>query len=187
MPRECLPDHLKCSKCMLEKPSSDFYARKNSRAGRNQRCKECVNIFKRAWRTRKSNPLIRKCSWCKAEFIVSRKHRTACNAECRYQAWFRDVYRPKNPLKPKRPLLSRRYVDDVGYIKILGNGVTKREHVIKAEAALGRALKKGEVVHHINGIKADNRNENLLICTAHYHKQLHHRMAQLYQKEHFGA
>ncbi len=61
-----------------------------------------------------------------------------------------------------------------------------REHVLIAEAVLRRPLKRGEVVHHINGDKADNRRKNLLICTRDYHNWLHARMSYLYQREHFA-
>lgn len=66
---------------------------------------------------------------------------------------------------------------DSQYITVCaGKGIRKKEHVMIAEAALGRPLKKGELVHHINCDKTDNRRENLLICTVAYHTALHHRM-----------
>ena len=64
-----------------------------------------------------------------------------------------------------------------GYVTVhLGVGQKQYEHVLVAERALGRKLNKGEVVHHINCIKTDNRPKNLLICTIRYHLQLHARM-----------
>ena len=59
------------------------------------------------------------------------------------------------------------------------------EHILKASQVLERPLRKNERVHHINGIKDDNRNKNLLICDLSYHSWLHTRMSQLYMKEHF--
>ncbi len=38
-----------------------------------------------------------------------------------------------------------------------------REHTVVMESLLGRKLRRGEIVHHINGNRADNRAENLYL------------------------
>jgi len=77
--------------------------------------------------------------------------------------------------------------DGRGYVHICtGHGASEREHILIAEKILGRPLKPGEVVHHVNFNKADNRHSNLIICTHSYHRWLHHHMAELYAQEHFA-
>lgn len=47
------------------------------------------------------------------------------------------------------------------------------EHIVIVEKKIGRYLKITENVHHINGIKNDNRPENLIVLTRSEHSQLH--------------
>ena len=48
------------------------------------------------------------------------------------------------------------------------------EHVLIAEAALGRLLPANSEVHHVDGDRRNNANKNLVICQdAAYHRLLH--------------
>lgn len=59
-----------------------------------------------------------------------------------------------------------------------------REHVYKAVKALGRELKKGEVVHHIDCDRHNNKNSNLMIMYSSDHRALHAAMGRAWAKEH---
>lgn len=47
------------------------------------------------------------------------------------------------------------------------------EHIVVAESALGRGLSEAEVVHHLDGDRANNRSDNLLILDRGQHTKLH--------------
>ncbi|MGF6806255.1 hypothetical protein OKW30_001381 [Paraburkholderia sp. Clong3] len=101
-----------------------------------------------------------------------------------------DARRAHHPAKPARnPSAPRGYeilvqrslgnkgLTEQGYVVVnLGRGKRQYEHILIAEKAIGRRLRRGEVVHHINTIRHDNRPQNLLVCTHRYHLQLHARM-----------
>jgi len=61
-----------------------------------------------------------------------------------------------------------------GYKTVKVDGKWIPEHRAIMEKKMGRKLKDGEVVHHINGIKTDNRRDNLIVMTISDHVS-HHR------------
>ena len=60
-----------------------------------------------------------------------------------------------------------------GYRLISVYGKQVREHRYLMEQHIGRKLQKNEVVHHINGDRADNRIENLEVKIKNLHDKEH--------------
>ena len=117
-----------------------------------------------------------KCVKCgKIRFLERTKLRDRCR-ECssRINAKKNHGFGDKNPnWRGGRTKHSKGYI----YIKAPGhpreNNGYVLEHVIVAEIKIGRPLFNFEIVHHMNGIRDDNRQENIEIMTRSEHTHFH--------------
>ena len=113
--------------------------------------------------------------------VKSKSHRAAI-AEGQRRSW-------RNPTRKnggERPI-GTRYIDRKhGYVRIKvadRGGRWAIEHVVVMEKRIGRKLTRGEIVHHIDGNRANNADENLFLCRSH----AHHMAVERQLKETFRA
>jgi len=116
----------------------------------------------------------RKCLSCQKVFQSTRNK--LCSVECR-KAWLA-IYPPR-----KRS----GYWYEKGYIVLyLEGNKSIKEHIDIMQKHIGRELKPGEVVHHINFIRDDNRLKNLRLMTKGEHSTLHRNHEKQQGKRFFG-
>lgn len=74
-----------------------------------------------------------------------------------------------------------KFIDQQGYVRLSSMGDHPRanpagqvyEHIVVMEKVLGRSIGRDEHVHHLNGVRHDNRPENLEVITPGLHNRHH--------------
>lgn len=113
----------------------------------------------------------RNCGFCNRPFFIYKsktKYLKNGGLYCSRNCYFQDHFKAMKIIgRGGYIILSFRRKD--------GSTAYIDEHRIIMETWLGRKLKKGEQVHHINKNQADNRIENLSVLSIIEHKQIHNR------------
>lgn len=121
--------------------------------------------------TRVSVP--RACAVCGTVFIPHPRRQEAryCSRSCIWQSTKGAEFNAKvaRETAEKRGSAMRGRGEGRSYRKLNG----RHEHRVVAEQKIGRRLKRGEVVHHIDGNHLNNHPDNLEVMSQREHMRLH--------------
>ena len=113
---------------------------------------------------RTKDTLIEYCARCGApvhRYPSQRKRcaRAFCSRKCHMELLNEEMNPTRMTPEVREKLRAAQLRDGKEYAKLHG----RHEHRVVAEQMLGRPLRKGEVVHHIDGNKRNNAPENLMV------------------------
>lgn len=97
--------------------------------------------------------------------------------------WCSNKHRPRHPKVPRGEANSAwrggRHLTSNGYWVVLNREHPRcfasgyvLEHIVLWEQAHGESLPQGMIIHHLNGVKTDNRPVNLVALTSRKHSQV---------------
>jgi len=122
---------------------------------------------------------MKRCIRCGLEFVPKRKEQTHCSVSCASVAKGMKRKGQKTG-KQKNKAEYKRQINRDGYVMLYAahhpfadGRLMIAEHIAVMEIAIGRRIKAGECVHHINSTKTDNRLENLELAAWGKHSKKH--------------
>lgn len=100
---------------------------------------------------------------CDSEAMVGKRGRAKVGYRRRQKVQYKKCrfHYAENVKKSIKRVPAQRYIDKNGYVQVFYEGKRIAEHRKAMIEKLGRPLEKWESVHHINGIRDDNRPDNL--------------------------
>lgn len=118
------------------------------------------------------------CSRCNTEFEdYESNHRQYCSLHCAAKSrtvWNKGLKTGRLSAETKQKMMGRKNswkggrINRAGYVAIFQPNHPKassigyvREHILVMEKHIGRYMANGEVIHHLDGIKDNNKIENL--------------------------
>jgi len=133
----------------------------------------CCRSCHTAWRNENTVKTDYHCDFCNKLFQIY-PHRLKdnknhfCNMECSAK-WISKYQIRENCVHWRGG--RHKSTDGYIYINISDKGRRRMEHRLIMEKHLGRKLSKKEEIHHINGIRDDNRLENLCVVDVSKHEK----------------
>lgn len=160
---------MKCEKC-----GKDFSPTRKTQKFCSRSCYSRAKANRRYERDKENGKFKSTCPVCGKEFNGTRRNQFFCSVKCV------GISNKKYLNIPDCLENADRKIDkNIGYVRVYAPMHKEAnswgyvyEHRLIAEQKIGRALKENEVVHHVNGVRWDNREDNLQVMDRIEHSKL---------------